>query len=151
MLCREQAQVMLDTPLISMERWSPPVAQSGRWRTSSWWTPKISTGLLLLYRCLAEAQVRIHLLVPSHLVLQRKYLLNRCFSFSIIREASEELHLPCWKTWKSVICTLACSCHLSERGCLGTTWCWRSWIVLWILFCSVLDTSAFLTIIVFNA
>lgn len=152
MLCREQAQVVLDTPLISMEQQSPSSAQSGRWRTSSWRTPKISASLLLLYRCLAEAQIRIHLLVPAHIVLPRKSLLNRWFSFSIIREASEELHLPCWKILKSITCSLACSWHLSERGYLGTTWCWRSWIVLWNLFHSVLATSAFTTIIiVFNA
>lgn len=151
MVCREQAQVVLDTPLISMEHQSPPAAQSERWRTSRWWTPKISASLLLLYRCLAEAQIRIHLLVPAHIVLPRKYLLNRCFSFSIIREASEGLHLPCWKTWKSITCSLACPCHLSEGCCLGKMWCWRSWIVLWNLFRSVLATSAFIIIIVLNA
>lgn len=144
MLCREQPQGCW------VDHWSPWSTshhqlhhQSGRWRTSCWWTPKISASLLLLYRCLAEAQVRVHLLVSAHLVLPRKPLLNRCFPFSIIREASEELHIPCWKIWKPV-----CSCHLSQRGCLVTTWCWRSWTVLWILFCSVPTTCAFFIIIV---
>lgn len=132
---------------ISMKHQSPPAAQSGRWRTSSWWTQIISPSLLLLYRCLAEAQVIVHLLVPAHLVLPRKLLLNRK-PFSIIRGPSEEL--PCWKTSKTETCTLACSCHLSERGCLGTTWYWRSWIVLWILFCSGFATFAYFIIIAYS-
>lgn len=148
MLCREQAQVVLDTPLIFMERQSPPAAQSGRRRTSSWWTPKISAGLLLPYRCLAETQVGIHLLVPAHLLLPRKPLLNRCFPFSIIRETSEELHLPCWKTWKSVTCTLDCSCHVSDRGLSGDNLLLKILNSALILFCSVPATSSFFITIV---